>query len=84
MGDVMNIQKQQFVTVIKTAIQAAKELGSKVDHNKFKVFVSEVNNLAFTVKPFDREAEQQLSALNQFAQKLGISKPSKSVRSSNG
>jgi hypothetical protein len=74
--------KNQFIHLIKTALQAAKELGANVDPDKFKAFVDESNSMAGTVRPFDREVDQQLAALNDYAKRFGKLKPAKPSRSS--
>ncbi len=76
------MEKKQFIHVIKTALQAAKELGGKIDPDKFKAFVAESNSMAGTVRPFDREVEQQLADLNDYAKRFGKLKPAKTSRSS--
>ena len=75
------MEKKQFIHLIKTALQAAKELGANVDPDKFKSFVNEVNQKASTCRPFDYEVVQQINALNTYAKKLGITPSSKPVRS---
>ncbi|MGY6278320.1 hypothetical protein [Methylomonas sp. MgM2] len=82
LGETMNpINKQNFVTLLKAALQAANELSEKLNRDTFKAFVAEANRMAAIVQPFDYEVVKQLNALNQHAKKLGITLSSKPVRS---
>jgi len=60
----------------------AQLVGPTVDPNKFKAFVADSNSMACTVRPFDREVEQKLSELNDYAKKFGKLRPAKPAHSS--